>query len=130
MSNLDRERYESTPSSAAVSAMCMLDEMVAMTDAQTYNKLNNAWADQGYGFDGFCHWLFDFARYSEEQLAKRDPKDFPGVYDYEVMGKVGRLIKTHMLATGEMPDVSDVHKWIDMCAGDFFNNRGGANEQD
>ena len=97
-----------------------LNIMDGLNHHRNWAELQNAWDNAGMGFVEFCGWISRLAEKSEEMLNRRDPQDFPGVYDYEVSAVVGARISAYVKANGELPETNLVVGWFEELADAFF----------
>lgn len=115
-------KYETSAHNLAVTAMNILD---GMNHQQHYEMLQPVWEAYGYGFDGFCGWIAEIAQASEDLLVKRNPQDFPGVYDYEVSCELGDQLVTFINGTRRLPTKEEWMPMLTSLADAFFAQGDG-----
>ena len=113
-------KYEITARGTAVTALNILD---GMDHRERWDALQTAWDAVGMGFIEFTVWIADIASHSENELAKREPQDFCGVYDYEVSYSVGEDIATFMIKNNKLPDESEWKAMFAKRFTDFFERK-------
>lgn len=104
----------------ATTAANMLDGLRISGDGERWKIAQPSWEGQGYGFLEFTQWLAEMAYYSEEQLDRRDPQDFSGVYDYEVSFEFGQWVYEEIYSKG-FPSDDAARAKIDELTAAFFN---------
>lgn len=112
---------EYDPISIGATAANIMDgvHLVARSQ-QAMDTLLEHW-DQG--FLELTHFFAEMAIYSEDQLRRREGKDFPGVYDYEVSCRFGEWFAVQTLSTPSPPTPIECKvKWFKMMEA-FFAQR-------
>lgn len=91
-----------------------------------YNAAIDAWGD------GCLEMIMEIVKYVDhiehalQRQLKNGPKDFPGVFDYEVCNPFGQWVCEHLARTGRMPQHVDTLAKIESMVAEFFN-RGDDN---
>jgi len=109
-----------TNKSLAITSLNILD---GLNHHRNWALLQVAWDSAGMGFVEFCGWITDIAQESENELAKRDPQDFPGVYDYEVSFSLGQKILEYVIDNKTLPEKEQWGRWLIMLIDEFFTKK-------
>ena len=110
--------HESTQKAATCTALNILD---GMNHHKNWECLQAAWEYEGMGFLEFCLWIAELATFSESELVKGPPQDFPGTYDYEVSYEVGAAITEFVRKTDRLPNETEWKQMLTDAKIAFFN---------
>lgn len=97
-----------------------LNILDGMEHLENWELLQSAWENEGMGFIEFTRWIAELAELAVADLNKREPQNFPGVWDYEVSCHVGGLITKHVVSTGALPSTEEVERWFQISSDEFF----------
>lgn len=85
-----------------------------------FDATREVWENEGMGFIELCSTLSILAQFINDELAKRDPQDFPGVFDYEVSTNIGMWLGGYMRAYKRLPEQENIEHMVQVTMDEFF----------
>ena len=101
----------------AVTAINIIDGMELEPHLK---EISAAYEKRAMGFIEFSCWVADIAEQLNVYVDSLKPKEFPGVWDYEVAYPLGQKILQHIKDNGLLPEEGDVVAWGNELTDRFF----------